>query len=181
MDLIHAISEGDSGSSTIAYRRIGYRISERGLSCFDGLKRTSTLRSNVMLQLKRLFLFNCVSSGYLNQRSWKSTRLNVAVHICCRRTAAKGEARWRLEWHPVENGLPVLICLADQNPAAVTDYYLIPKLLSSTLRNTVLRKDHPLLRSGRYLESLSPSTCPIAIANPCAGGKTPEYVGLELT
>jgi DNA invertase Pin-like site-specific DNA recombinase/DNA-binding winged helix-turn-helix (wHTH) protein len=142
------------GSSIIAYRRIGYHISEQGLRCVEGLKRTSTLRAELMLELKRLFPLQLRRTRLGESRVLEVDKsVNVAVHVCWR-AAGKSEVRWRLEWRPVENGLPVLICLTERNPPAVTDYYLIPKLVASTRRGVMLRKDHPLLLSGRRLESL---------------------------
>jgi DNA invertase Pin-like site-specific DNA recombinase/DNA-binding winged helix-turn-helix (wHTH) protein len=140
------------GSSVVAYRRIGYRISDQGLTCVEGLRRTNLLRSELMLELKRLFprelrIIRLSQTQVLEV----DKSFNVAVHVCYR--TAKKSARWRLDWHPVENGLPVLICLAERNPVAVTDYYLIPKLVSYTPDAVILRKDHPLLLTGRRLES----------------------------
>ncbi len=141
------------GSSVVAYGRIGYRISDQGLTCVEGLRRTNLLRSELMLELKRLF------SRELRIIRLSQTQVlevdksfNVAVHVCYR--TAKKNPRWRLDWHPVENGLPVLMCLAERNPVAVTDYYLIPKLVSYTPDAVILRRDHPLLLTGIRLESL---------------------------
>lgn len=141
------------GSSVLVYRRIGYRISDQGLRCVNGLRRTNLLRSELMLELRRLFprqlrIIRLSQTQVLEvDKSY-----NVAVHVCYR-TAKKG-ARWRLDWHPVENGLAVLICLTERNPVAVTDYYLVPKLVSYTPDAIILRKHHPLLSTGRRLESL---------------------------
>jgi DNA invertase Pin-like site-specific DNA recombinase/DNA-binding winged helix-turn-helix (wHTH) protein len=142
------------GSSVVAYRRIGYRISDQGLTCVEGLKRTNLLRSELMLELKRLFpqelrIIRLSQTQVLEVHK----SFNVAVHICYR--TAKKSPRWRLDWRVVENGLPVLVCLAERNPVAITDYYLIPKLVSYTPNAIILRKDHPLLLNGRRLESLN--------------------------
>jgi DNA-binding winged helix-turn-helix (wHTH) protein len=143
------------GSLISAYQRIGYHISEQGLRCVEGLKRTSTLRAELMLQLTKHFPLHLRRTKLGQSPVLEVDKsFNVAVHVCWR-AADKSAVRWRLEWHPVENGLPVLICLAERNPPAATDYYLIPRLVASTSRAVMLRKDHPLLSSGRRLESLN--------------------------
>lgn len=142
------------GSLVSAYQRIGYRISAKGLRCVEGFKRTSTLRAELMLQLTKLFPLQLRRPRLAHSRVLEVDKsFNVGVHICWR-AAGNKSVRWRLEWHPVENGLPVLICLAERNPPAVTDYYFVPKLVPSTSRVIILRKDHPLLLTGRRLESL---------------------------
>ncbi len=70
---------------------------------------------------------------------------SIYVAVCWQKARMPG-GRWTLEWRPVENGLPALICLADREPPVITDCYLVPKLISSTPNAILLTKDHPLLQ-----------------------------------
>ena len=142
------------GSLISAYQRIGYPVSEQGLRCVEGLKRTSTLRTELMLKLIKLFPLQLRRTTLAQSSVLEVDKaLNVSVHVCWR-AADKRAVRWKLAWRPVEKGLPVLVCLAERTPPAITDYYLIPRLVPSTSRSITLRKEHPLLLTGIRLESL---------------------------
>ena len=80
----------------------------------------------------------------------------MAVHICRPvRNTQDGDARWLLRTHRIERGLPALICTVDPALSTLLNFYIVPEFGDSVRKYKVFGENHPWLRVGTKLQSLS--------------------------
>jgi hypothetical protein len=83
-------------------------------------------------------------------------KLQVAVHICRPTVEARTTGpRWVLTRNRKEDDLVSLICLSDKPLTGFSDFYVVPEIGSLIRKYKVLHEGHPLLKTGKRLESLS--------------------------
>jgi DNA invertase Pin-like site-specific DNA recombinase/DNA-binding winged helix-turn-helix (wHTH) protein len=148
------------GSVISAYEMLGYHTSDRILRGIERDKKLRQLRSNLLLELKKLFPSQLRVVRLPGQVQRQVVELDhnvyVAIHLCRpSESTMTGTPRWVLLSQPKEKGLAALICVCDDRLDRITCFYVVPNLGDLIEGCKIIGECHPLLRSGRRLESLS--------------------------
>jgi DNA invertase Pin-like site-specific DNA recombinase/DNA-binding winged helix-turn-helix (wHTH) protein len=148
------------GSVMRAYQLIGYQPSAHAFASVDASNKLRRLRSELLLELKRLFPSQLRVLRLTSRRQREIVELDkslrIAVHICRPAQAAlSGEPRWLLSGQKNERDLPSLICTTDKSLSRLTGFYLVPEFGDLMIRSKVLNEGHPWLAAGKRLDSLS--------------------------
>jgi len=147
------------GSVISAYEMLGYRTSDRILRGIERDKKIKQLRSNLLLELKKLFPAQLRVVRLPGQVQRQVVELDhnayVAIHLCRpSESTMTGEPRWVLLSQPKEKGLAALICGCDERLDRITCFYVVPNLGDLIEGCKIIGECHPLLKSGRRLQSL---------------------------
>jgi DNA invertase Pin-like site-specific DNA recombinase/DNA-binding winged helix-turn-helix (wHTH) protein len=148
------------GSVLRAYELIGYRPSLHAFKSVARAREMNRLRSGLFTRLKELFPEQLRILRLFRQTHREVVeldgRLRLAVHICGPVKLAKdGETRWLLRTHNVEKGLPALICTVDSARSTMLNFYVMPEFGDSVRKYKVFGENHPWLKIGTKLQSLS--------------------------
>jgi DNA invertase Pin-like site-specific DNA recombinase len=147
------------GSMMRAYEMVGYNPSPRAFRSLDGCKKMTSLRKNLLIQLKQIFpSLQIVKRPGQNQRALLEidNHLQIGVHICRPLSPTRqGKSRWVLRGQPKEQNLPALICVPDKALTHLETFYLIPEFGNLVRKFKIVREGHPWLANGERLESLT--------------------------
>ena len=148
------------GSVLRAYQLVGYQPSPHAFKSVANQTEMRCLRWDLLNKLKALFPEQLRLMHLRGQRHRQVIELDghfcVSVHICRPvKESMNGEPRWLLTDHPLERGLPALICTADPEHKRLLGFYLIPEFQKIIRRYKVLAENHAWLRTGTKLEDLS--------------------------
>lgn len=148
------------GSTLRAYELVGFKPSAHTLKCRLGYRRFQRLRAKLMNRLTDLFPTQLKIIHRPHQADRIAVeldnKLQVAINICRPTIEIRAIGpRWVLTRHPKEDDLVSLICLSDKELTGFSDFYVIPATGGLIKKYKVLRDNHPLLRTGKRLGSLS--------------------------
>jgi DNA-binding winged helix-turn-helix (wHTH) protein len=143
-----------------AYEMLGYHTPDRTVRGIERNKKLRQLRSNLLLELKRLFPSRLTVVRPPGQGKRQVVELDqnayVAIHVCRpSQSTMTGEPRWALPSQPREKGLAALICGCDERSDRINCFYVVPNLGDLVKGCKTIGERHPLLRSGTRLHSLS--------------------------
>lgn len=154
------------GSVKHAYEMIGYKPSSHAFASIEGFAKMKQLRSQLLASVansspSRIKIVK-LSGQQQRQVLQVDNNLHVAVHICRPlRPSASVARRWLLTGQSKEENLLALVCLADETMTRLTDFFVVPAFGKLINRYKVLSQNHPWLKAGRRLNSLS-EVCDVA-------------------
>lgn len=148
------------GSVIGAYQMLGYRPSDSIIRGIERNKKLKQLRSNLLLDLKKLFPFQLRIVRLPGQVQRQVVELDhnayVSIHVCRpSESTMTGEPRWVLLRQPREKELAALICGCDEHLDRITCFYVVPNLRDLVKGCKIIGERHPLLKSATRLQSLS--------------------------
>ncbi len=142
-----------------AYELIGYKPPDNAFRAMEGFRKTQSLRRGILDHLSELFPSQLRIIRRPRQ-SWRQgveldNHVQIAIHICHPLRQSLDGPRWLLKGNCKEENMVSLICLTNGSVSGFAGLYVVPEIGSSLKRYKVLREDHPLLRAGKRLGSLS--------------------------
>jgi DNA invertase Pin-like site-specific DNA recombinase/DNA-binding winged helix-turn-helix (wHTH) protein len=146
------------GSIERAYESIGYKPPARTFKGMVGYRKRQDLRAKLLNTLSQMFPSQVRIIQRPNQSCRRALELDnhiqVAVHLCRPTVPSLDGPRWILKANDQEKGLPCLICLTNEHLDGFAGMYVVPDFSGMIKRFKVLRNGHPLLKSGKRLDSL---------------------------
>lgn len=147
------------GSTMRAYELIGYKPSGHAFSNHTSWRQLQALRSGLLTQIAQLFP-NQLHIVQLPHQSGRQALeltdgLRISLHMCRPLPPTLQGPRWIIVGHSKEKDLISLICLTDKGLNGFDGFYLVPEVGSLMNRYKIVHEEHPLLKAGVHLESLS--------------------------
>lgn len=148
------------GSVMRAYELIGYRPSAHAFASVGAFHKLRQLRAETLARVKNLFPTSVRILRTTNRKQRELIDLNetgpFALNICRPTVSTVSSGlRWLLKAQPAERDLPAIVCFANESLTELTHYYVVPSFGRLIRRYKVLSEDHPWLKAGRRLNSLS--------------------------
>jgi DNA invertase Pin-like site-specific DNA recombinase len=155
------------GSVLRAYELVGYKASIRAIKSGERQKKIRRLKIDLLQKLKELFpqRVRVIQEPVRNQRRFIEIdgHLNIAVQVGCpSRCLIGGQPRWLLKVHPLERGMPTLVCTSNRELDGLIDFYLVPQFGQGMRKYRILGRDSRWLRFSKKLSDLS-EFCDVAI------------------
>jgi DNA invertase Pin-like site-specific DNA recombinase len=155
----HRVYMNHFGSMMRAYELAGYEPTAKAFRSNDAFRRAQRLRAQLLSQLSDLF----PSLVRVVRRPFQSCRrgleldngVQVAIHMCRPLRATNTGSRWILFGNRWEKDLVCLLCLPDPSFTEFVGLYVVPEIGSVLQSYKILHEDHPLLKEGIRLKSLS--------------------------
>jgi len=148
------------GSTLRAYQLVGFKPSPNTLKAQLGYRRYQRLRANLVNRLSELFPKQLKVVHRPHQAGRIALELDnnvqVAIHICRPTKMPRVFApRWVLTRHHEEDNLLSLICLSNKEMTGFSKFYIVPPIGKIMRKYKVLRENHPILMTGKRLDSLT--------------------------